>query len=67
MSIKNRSILEEVVDMELHCVKCRKRLYVPVPQADAVIASLELTGTAILICVCGQAQIIQRKLRRRND
>lgn len=67
MNIKKRSIFEEVVDMELHCVKCGTRFYVPVPQADAVIASLELTGAAILICVCGQAQFIQRKLQRRND
>jgi hypothetical protein len=67
MSIKKRSISDEVVDMELHCVTCGMRLYVPVPQAEAVIASLERTGAAILICVCGQAQFIQRKLQRRND
>jgi hypothetical protein len=67
MSSKHHSTFEEVVDMELHCVKCGTRLYVPVPQADAVIASLELTGTAVLICDCGQAQFIRRKLRRRND
>jgi len=67
MSIKKRSISEDVVDMELHCVACGTRLYVPVPQADAMIASLERTGAAILVCVCGQAQLIQRKLQRRND
>lgn len=67
MSIKKRSISDEVVDMELHCVACGTRLYVPVPQAEAVIVSLELTGAAILICVCGQAQFIQRKLQRRNN
>jgi hypothetical protein len=67
MSIKKRSISEEVVDMELHCMTCGTRLYVSVPQADAVIASRERTGAAILICVCGQAQFIQRKLQRRND
>ncbi len=67
MSIEKLSSSNEVVDMELHCVTCGTRLYVSVPQADAVIASLERTGTAILICVCGQAQFIQRKLQRRND
>lgn len=66
MSAKKRSGSDEVVDMELHCVTCGARLYVPVLQADAVIASLERTGAAILICVCGQAQLIRRKPRR-ND
>ena len=67
MSAKKHSGSDEVVDMELHCVTCGTRLYVSVPQADAVLASLERTGAAILICVCGQAQIIRRKLQRRND
>ena len=67
MSIDNRLSSDEVVDMELHCVTCGTRLYVSVLQADAVIASLERTGAAILICVCGQAQIIRRKLKQMND
>ncbi len=67
MSAKKHSGSDEVVDMELHCVTCGTRLYVSVPQADAVLASLERTGAAILICVCGQAQIIRRKLQRRSD
>jgi hypothetical protein len=67
MSSDKRSSSNEVVDMELHCVSCGTRLYVPVPQANAVITSLERTGAAILICVCGQAQIIQRKLKKMND
>lgn len=67
MSTEKRSSSDEVVDMELHCVMCGRRLYVSVPQADAVIASLERTGAAILICVCGQAQIIRHKFQRRND
>ena len=67
MGTEKRSSSDEVVDMELHCVTCGRRLYVSVLQADAVIASLERTGAAILICVCGQAQIIWRKLQRRND
>jgi len=48
MSIKKRSISDEVVDMELHCVTCGTRLYVPVPQAEAVIASLERTWCCYL-------------------
>ena len=67
MRAKKQPGSDEVVDMELHCIRCGARLYVPVLQADAVIASLERTGTAILICVCGQAQLIQYKRRKRND
>jgi hypothetical protein len=67
MSTDNRSSSKEVVDMELYCVTCGTRLYVSVPQADVVITSLERTGAAILICVCGQAQIIRRKLQRKID
>ena len=67
MSAKKQTNSDDVVDMELRCVTCGTRLYVSVTQADAVIASLERTGAAILICVCGQAQIIRRKLQRRND
>ena len=58
---------EDVVDMELHCVQCKARLYVPVSQIDAVIASLQRTGAAILICVCGQAQLIRSKRHKRYD
>jgi hypothetical protein len=67
MSTDNRSSSDEVVDMELYCITCGTRLYVSVPQAGAVITSLERTGAAILICVCGQAQIIRHKIQRRND
>lgn len=58
---------EEVVDMELQCVRCGTRLYVPVSQVNAVIASLARTGAAILICVCGQAQIIRSKPQKGHD
>ena len=67
MSAKKQPGSDEVVDMELHCVTCGARLYVSALQADAVIASLERTGNAILICVCGQAQLIQYKRWKRND
>jgi hypothetical protein len=67
MSTEKRSSSNEVVDMELRCVTCGTRLYVSVPQADAVFASLERTGAAILICVCGQAQLIRSKYWKRHD
>jgi hypothetical protein len=58
---------EEVVDMELYCVRCGTRLYVPLSQASAVLTSLAHTGAAILICVCGQAQLIRVKRKQRHD
>ncbi len=67
MTGEKRTSTEEMVDMELHCVKCKTRLYVSVSQANAVIASLERTGAAILICVCGQAQLIWSKRQKRHD
>ena len=67
MTSEKRSGTEEVVDMELHCVRCKARLYVPLSQVDAVIASLEWTGAAILICVCGQAQLIRSRRQKRHD
>lgn len=67
MSSENRLGAKEVVDMELQCVRCQARLYVPVSQVKAVIASLEHTGAVILICVCGQAQLIQSRSQQRHD
>ena len=67
MTSEKRSGHEEVVDMELQCVRCKARLYVPISQVRSVIASLERTGAVILICVCGQAQLIQSKSQKRND
>jgi hypothetical protein len=66
MAGKQRFDTEEVVDMELQCVRCGTRLYVPLSQASAVLASLARTGAAILICVCGQAQLIRVK-RQQHD
>ncbi len=53
-----------VVDMEVDCVICRTRLYVSDALIDAVLTSLEQTGAAILICTCGQAQIVRWKAPR---
>ncbi len=66
MTIEKRSDTEEVVDMELHCVTCGTRLYVPISQADAVVASLERCGAAILVCICGQAQLIGWKRQQKR-
>ena len=66
MNTAEHSNANDLVDMELHCVTCGARLYLSVPQAEAVIASLERTGAAILICICGQAQLIRHKLYKRH-
>lgn len=57
----------DVVDMELQCVRCGTRLFVPLPQIHNVLASLERTGAAILICICGQAQLIEAKRHKQHD
>jgi hypothetical protein len=67
MTSEKRSGTEEVVDMELQCVRCQARLYVPLSQVSPVLASLERTGAVILICVCGQAQLIQSRSQKRHD
>lgn len=58
-SVKSPQHTTDVVDMEMNCVRCRTHLYVPHAAIDEVITSLERTGAAILICVCGQAQLIK--------
>ena len=67
MMSENRSGAEAVVDMETQCIHCKARLYVPVSQIAAVISSLQRTGTIILICVCGQVQLIQSKGQKNHD
>ena len=57
--------LDGVVDMELDCVICCTRLYVLEALIDAILASLERAGAAILVCaVCNQAQLVRWKVPR---
>lgn len=64
MTTQKYSGMDEMVDMELHCVACGTRLYVSISQVTAVVASLERCGAAILVCICGQAQLIRRKCQQ---
>jgi hypothetical protein len=48
----------EIIDMEVNCTICQKRLYVPDSSIGAVVASLEQTGAVILICPSGHTQLI---------
>lgn len=53
----------DVVDMEVDCVLCATRLYVPLTALNPVLTSLRRVGGAILIChACGQAQLISGKI-----
>ncbi|HZS77238.1 MAG TPA: hypothetical protein VFA41_11550 [Ktedonobacteraceae bacterium] len=53
----------DVVDMEVDCVLCKTRLYIPYTALDAVLASLRRVGGAILIChACGQEQLVSGKI-----
>lgn len=61
----------EIIDTEFRCLRCLMPLYVTAEQADALLNSLNRIGAFILVCTCGQAQIVRRKLphryARRND
>jgi G3E family GTPase len=57
----------DVVDMEVGCVCCKTRLYVPYTALDAVLASLRRAGGAILIChACGQAQLVSGTMPQKH-
>jgi hypothetical protein len=49
--------------MEVDCVLCTTRLYVPLTTLDTILASFRQVGGAILIChTCGQAQLVSGKI-----
>jgi len=50
-----------LVNMEMNCLICGRRLYVPDASIEVVLASLEQAGVVILICPGGHAQLICRK------
>ena len=53
----------DAVDMEVDCVLCATRLYVPLTALGSVLSSLRRVGGAILIChACGQAQLISGQI-----
>lgn len=64
MTSEKRASTDELVDTELQCVTCGTRLYISIAAAPAVMASLQRCGAAILICICGQAQLIRWKRRQ---
>lgn len=56
----------DLLDMDVNCITCGTRLYVPDTLTDRIVAALEKTGTVILICTCGQPQSIHWKQLRKN-
>ena len=53
----------EAIDMEMNCVFCKTRLYVPDTSIETVLTSLRLVGRVILVChVCEQAQLVSSKV-----
>jgi hypothetical protein len=54
---------DTIVDMELRCTRCGQKLYLPAAIARDVVRTVQSSGIAILICVCGQAQALRRKPR----
>lgn len=58
----------DVVDMEVNCVLCTTRLYIPFAALGAVLASFRRVGAAVLIChACGQAQLVSGNASHMND
>ena len=56
---------QDVVDMEVDCIFCKTRLYVPKTSLDEVLTSLKRAGKVILVCyACGQAQLVSWKMPR---
>jgi hypothetical protein len=56
----------DLLDMDVNCITCGTRLYVPDALTDKIVAALEKTGTVILICTCGQPQSVHWKQLHKN-
>lgn len=54
---------EEIIDMEISCVECGQKLYLPLAQARQVQASINTGGSALLICVCGAGTLLFRQTK----
>lgn len=48
-----------VIDMEVNCITCHERLHIPDASIDAVLTSLNRMGAVVLVCTCGQMQIVE--------
>ena len=59
----NSSEEKELVDLELNCLTCQRRLYAPLSAAKQVVATVNSGNTAILLCPhCGQGNVIRRNI-----
>lgn len=57
----------ELFDTELRCLKCSLPLCVSGDQVPVLMTSLRSTGQVVLLCACGQAQLVRNKRPRLND
>ncbi len=56
----------DLLDMDINCITCGARLYVPDALTDRIVAALKKTGTVILVCTCGQPQSVHWKQLHNN-
>jgi hypothetical protein len=49
----------DIWDLELRCVRCQQELYVEDNVIDEVFESMRTAGGVVLICTCGQPQIVR--------
>ena len=52
---------DTIIDMELRCTRCGQKLYLPLAKALEVVHTVQSNGVAILICLCGAAQMLRKK------
>ena len=59
----------ELIDLELNCLTCQRRLYAPLAEARQAVATVNSGNTAILLCpYCGQGNVIRRRMNTKiND
>jgi hypothetical protein len=56
--MKQQKGSKDVVDTELTCSTCCQRLYVPTTVFPQVFNTVVQGGTSVLVCLCGQTNII---------
>ena len=57
---------DEIIDMELNCTDCGRRLLLPLAKALEVQDTVEKGGQALLVCICGAGNLIWRRTKT-ND
>jgi hypothetical protein len=58
---------EERVAIGLNCIRCGLPLQIAASAAPEVLASLKRTGLVLLLCVCGELQLVGFSQRKLHD